>query len=510
MSPTPEEIKLLELAARHAIAEEGSDTGRREQERGAGKLSGRERIEVLLDKGTFEETGKFVTHRATDITLASERPPGDGVITGYGLIHGRVVCVFAQDAAVFGGTLAEANSAKVVALIQTAMRIGAPVIGLHDSVGVRIQEGVPALAGATDVLFHQSLASGVVPQISAVLGPCNGMVALSPALADIAVATRGVISEGEAATTQLLVEDDLHSLAIIRELLGFLPSSHRDTPPRRLTTDDASRADGALDTLVHASDQPYDMLDVITRIVDQDETGAGYLFQLHEHFACNMITGFARMNGRTVGIVANQPTVLAGALDSDASAKAARFVRFCNAFHIPLITFVDSPGLLNERDSIRHGAQLLCAFAEATVPKLTVIIRSAYGEAYGIMSSKHLGADLNLAWPTAEVIATAPGAAIDILYRRELASIIRHAEAIMPQGVTLSKEQKLEILTEARNEKVDEYREHFANPYIAAERGYIDAVIRPAETRHRLITALDRLSTRGDSNPPRKHDNIPL
>ncbi len=536
--------KLVELAARHAIAEEGGGAVRREREKAAGKLSARERVDLLLDEGTFEETDKFVTHRATDFGMDAQRVPGDGFITGYGRVQGRVVFVFAQDFTVFGGSLSEANAAKIVKIMDMAMRVGAPIVGLNDSGGARIQEGVVSLAGYTDIFLRNTLASGVVPQISAILGPCAGGAVYSPAITDFTLMTektsymfvtgpdviKTVTHEdvtkdalGGAAThneisgvAHFMAHDDRECLAMIRELLSFIPSNNLDDAPRRATQDDAERADDALDTIIPTeSNQPYDMVDVISRIVDRDESGAGYLFQVQEHFAKNIVVGFARMNGRPVGIVANQPAFLAGVLDINASVKGARFVRFCDAFNIPLITFKDVPGFMpgiqqEHGGIIRHGAKLLYAFAEATVPKLTVITRKAYGGAYCVMSSKHLRTDLNLAWPTAEIAVMGPEGAVNIVYKRELEMTLRQVEAIMPQGVALSEEQKLEILAEARGEKVAEFRERFANPYVAAERGYIDAVVRPSETRRRLNAALDMLATKREKNPAKKHGNIPL
>jgi propionyl-CoA carboxylase beta chain len=536
--------KLAELAARHAIAEEGGGAVRRERERAAGKLSARERVDLLLDEGTFEETDKFVTHRATDFGMDAQRVPGDGFITGYGRVQGRVVFVFAQDFTVFGGSLSEANAAKIVKIMDMAMRVGAPIVGLNDSGGARIQEGVVSLAGYTDIFLRNTLASGVVPQISAILGPCAGGAVYSPAITDFTLMTektsymfvtgpdviKTVTHEdvtkdalGGAAThneisgvAHFMAHDDRECLAMIRELLSFIPSNNLDDAPRRATQDDAERADDALDTIIPTeSNQPYDMVEVISRIVDRDESGTGYLFQVQEHFAKNIVVGFARMNGRPVGIVANQPAFLAGVLDINASVKGARFVRFCDAFNIPLITFEDVPGFMpgiqqEHGGIIRHGAKLLYAFAEATVPKLTVITRKAYGGAYCVMSSKHLRTDLNLAWPTAEIAVMGPEGAVNIVYKRELEMTLREAEAIMPQGVALSEEQKLEILAEARGEKVAEFRERFANPYVAAERGYIDAVVRPRETRRRLNAALDMLATKREKNPAKKHGNIPL
>ena len=537
--PDMHQRNLAELAARHAIAEEGGGKERREREHKAGKLSARERIDFLLDEGTFEETDKFVTHRATDFGMAEQRVPGDGFITGYGRVHGRVVFVFAQDFTVFGGSLSEANAAKIVKIMDMAMRVGAPIVGLNDSGGARIQEGVVSLAGYTDIFLRNTLASGVVPQISAIMGPCAGGAVYSPAITDFTIMTEktsymfvtgpdviktvthedvtkaelgGAVTHNEiSGVAHFMAHDDQECLATVRELLSFLPSNNLDDAPRKATQDDPTRADAALDTIIPTeSNQPYDMVDVIARVVDD-----GYFFQVQEHFARNIVVGFARMAGRPVGIVANQPAFLAGVLDINASVKGARFVRFCDAFNIPLITFEDVPGFMpgiqqEHGGIIRHGAKLLYAFAEATVPKLTVITRKAYGGAYCVMSSKHLRTDLNLAWPTAEIAVMGPEGAVNIVYKRELDQTVRRAAAIMPQGVSLSEEQKLEILAEARKEKVDEFRERFANPYVAAERGYIDAVIRPSETRRRLNSALDMLSTKREKNPAKKHGNIPL
>jgi propionyl-CoA carboxylase beta chain len=531
--------KLAELAARHAIAEEGGGAERRERERKAGKLSARERVEFLLDEGTFEETDKFVTHRATDFGMAEQRVPGDGFITGYGRVNGRVVFVFAQDFTVFGGSLSEANAAKIVKIMDMAMRVGAPVVGLNDSGGARIQEGVVSLAGYTDIFLRNTLASGVVPQISAILGPCAGGAVYSPAITDFTLMTEktsymfvtgpdviktvthedvtkdalgGAVTHNEiSGVAHFMAHDDQECLAMVRELLGFLPSNNLEDAPRRVTQDDPARADVALDTIIPAeSNQPYDMVDVISRVVDD-----GYFFQVQEHFARNIVVGFARMDGRPVGIVANQPAFLAGVLDINASVKGARFVRFCDAFNIPLITFEDVPGFMpgiqqEHGGIIRHGAKLLYAFAEATVPKLTVITRKAYGGAYCVMSSKHLRTDLNVAWPTAEIAVMGPEGAVNIVYKRELDLTVRRAEAMWPQGRVFTEEEKLAVLAEAREEKVEEFRERFANPYVAAERGYIDAVIRPSETRRRLNSALDMLATKRDKNPSKKHGNIPL
>ena len=531
--------KRTELAARNAIAEEGGGAERRAREKKAGKLSARERIDFLLDEGTFEETDKFVTHRATDFGMDAQRVPGDGFITGHGRIHGRVVFVFAQDFTVFGGSLSEANAAKIVKIMDMAARVGAPVIGLNDSGGARIQEGVVSLAGYTDIFLRNTLSSGVIPQISAIMGPCAGGAVYSPAITDFTVMTEktsymfvtgpdviktvthedvtkaelgGAVTHNEiSGVAHFMAHDDQECLSTVRELLSFIPSNNLDDPPRRGTQDAADRADAALDTIIpEESNQPYDMVDVIRRVVDD-----GYLFEVHEHYARNIVVGFARMNGRPVGIVANQPAVLAGVLDINASVKGARFVRFCDAFNIPLITFEDVPGFMpgvqqEHGGIIRHGAKLLYAFAEATVPKLTVITRKAYGGAYCVMSSKHLRTDWNIAWPTAEIAVMGAEGAVNIVYKRELDAVVRRAQAVLPQGVSLTEEQKLEVLAEARKEKVEEFRERFANPYVAAERGYIDAVIRPSETRRHLNTALDMLATKREKNPPRKHGNIPL
>jgi propionyl-CoA carboxylase beta chain len=530
---------LAELAARHAIAEEGGGPERREREKKAGKLSARERVEFLLDEGTFEETDKFVTHRATDFGMAEQRVPGDGFITGYGRVNGRVVFVFAQDFTVFGGSLSEANAAKIVKIMDMAMRVGAPVVGLNDSGGARIQEGVVSLAGYTDIFLRNTLASGVIPQISAILGPCAGGAVYSPAITDFTLMTEktsymfvtgpdviktvthedvtkdalgGAVTHNEiSGVAHFMAHDDQECLAMVRELLSFLPSNNLDDPPRKATQDDPGRADIALDTIVPTeSNQPYDMVEVIGRVVDD-----GYFFQVQEHFARNIVVGFARMAGRTVGVVANQPAFLAGVLDINASVKGARFVRFCDAFNIPLITFEDVPGFMpgiqqEHGGIIRHGAKLLYAFAEATVPKLTVITRKAYGGAYCVMSSKHLRTDVNLAWPTAEIAVMGPEGAVNIVYKRELDATVRQAEAMWPQGKAFTEDEKLAVLAEARKEKVEEFRERFANPYVAAERGYIDAVIRPSETRRRLNSALDMLATKREKNPAKKHGNIPL
>ena len=518
------------------MAEESGGSERRARQKNDGKLSARERVELLLDEGTFEETDRFVTHRCTDFGMAEKSIPGDGIITGYGQIDGRTVFVFAQDFTVFGGSLSESNAAKVIKLMEMALRVGAPIIGLNDSGGARIQEGVVSLAGYADIFLQNTLASGVVPQISAILGPCAGGAVYSPAITDfilmvdrtsymfvtgpdvIRTVTHEEVTKedlGGASThnevsgvAHFMAHDDAECLAMLRELLSFLPSNNLEDPPRRLANDPATRKDAELDTLVPAdARQPYDIKDVITRIIDD-----GYFFEVQEHFARNIVVGFARMDGRSVGIVANQPAHLAGVLDIDASTKAARFVRFCDAFNIPLITLEDVPGFLPGTQQeyggiIRHGAKLLYAYAEATVPKLTVITRKAYGGAYCVMSSKHIRTDVNLAWPTAEIAVMGPEGAVNIVYGRELEQGLRDAEE---REGPLSEERRAQLLAVQREEKVTEFRERFSNPYIAAERGYVDAVILPRETRPHLIRALAMLEGKRDKNPPKKHGNIPL
>ncbi|PYY17421.1 MAG: methylmalonyl-CoA carboxyltransferase [Acidobacteria bacterium] len=524
------EQKLEDLKRREAAAEAGGGQERRERQHKEGKLSARERITFLLDEGTFEETDRFVTHRATDFGMDQQKVLGDGFVTGYGRIEGRLVFVFAQDFTVFGGSLSEANAAKIVKIMDMAMRVGAPVIGLNDSGGARIQEGVMSLAGYADIFLRNTLASGVIPQISAIMGPCAGGAVYSPAITDfifmvdktsymfvtgpdvIKTVTHEEVTKDQlgGATTHnetsgvahFLAHDDAECLSMIRELMTFVPSNNIDDPPRRATTDAADRVDAELDTIVPPqSNQPYDIKDVITRVVDD-----GYFFEVQELFAKNLVVGFARLNGKSVGIVANQPAFLAGVLDINASDKGARFVRFCDAFNIPLVTFEDVPGFLPGTQQeyggiIRHGAKLLYAFAEATVPKMTVITRKAYGGAYCVMSSKHIRTDVNYAWPTAEIAVMGPEGAVNIVYKREL-------ERAAQMGKT--EIERAEILERERSKKIEEFRERLANPYVAAERGYVDAVIRPRETRKKLIDALEMLDTKREKNPPKKHGNIPL
>jgi propionyl-CoA carboxylase beta chain len=507
------------LADLERRAELGGGEDRLERQHAAGKLTARERIEFLFDQGTFEEVDKLVTHRCRDFGMDQLIIPGDGVVAGHGLVDGRQVFAFAQDFTVFGGSLSETNAAKIVKIMDLAMNLGAPVVGLNDSGGARIQEGVLSLGGYADIFLRNTLASGVIPQISAIMGPCAGGAVYSPAITDFTIMVRNTSymfvtgpdviktvthedvtkealggAETHNATSgvaHFAVDDDRECIALIRELLSFMPSNNLDEGPRGPLTDSADRADVALDTLVPASpNQPYDMLDVIHAVVDDR-----YFLEVHQHYAKNIIVGFARLDGRSVGVVANQPAVLAGTLDINASIKGARFVRFCDAFNLPLVTFEDVPGFLpgtvqEYGGIIKHGAKLLFAFAEATVPKVTVITRKAYGGAYCVMSSKHIRTDFNYAWPTAEIAVMGPEGAVNILYKRELDAAANSAEM--------------------RAEKVQEFREMFANPYIAAGRGFLDEVIQPRETRRKLITALRNLDSKRVKNPPKKHGNIPL
>jgi propionyl-CoA carboxylase beta chain len=510
---------MAKLDALERLAELGGGEDRLRRQHEAGKLVARERLELLFDPGTFEEVDKLVTHRCLDFGMADQVVPGDGVVCGHGRVDGRVVYAFAQDFTVFGGSLSETNAAKIVKIMDMAMRGGAPVVGLNDSGGARIQEGVLSLGGYADIFLRNTLASGVVPQISAILGPCAGGAVYSPAITDFIVMAKsssymfitgpdviktvthedvtkeelgGAMTHNEkSGVAHFAVEDDREAIALVRELLGYMPSNNLDDPPRRATDDPLDREDAALDTLVPAApNQPYDMLDLIRSIADDGE-----FLEVHEHYAKNIVVGFARLGGRSVGVVANQPAQLAGTLDINASVKGARFVRFCDCFNIPLVTFEDVPGFLPGTQQefggiIRHGAKLLYAYAEATVPKVTVITRKAYGGAYCVMSSKHIRTDFNYAWPTAEIAVMGAEGAVNILYKREI--------------------EKSADPAATRAEKIAEFREKFANPYVAAERGFIDEVIRPRTTRRRLIQALATLETKRDRNPPKKHGNIPL
>ncbi len=511
--------KLDELEALNRRAEEGGGPERLKRQHDAGKLTARERIDILLDEGSFEELDRFVEHRCTDFGMGGQKIPGDGVVTGYGRIDGRVVYVFAQDFTVFGGSLSEAYAEKICKVMDLAMKMGAPVIGLNDSGGARIQEGVVSLAGYAEIFLRNTIASGVVPQISAIMGPCAGGAVYSPAITDFIFMVKGssymfvtgpdviktvtheevTMDELGGATTHnstsgvahFAVADDRECLALIRELLSFLPSNNMEDPPARQTADPWDREDESLNGIVpEDTNQPYDIREIVRTVVDDHD-----LLEVHRHFAKNLVVGFARLGGRPVGIVANQPACLAGTLDISASVKGARFVRFCDAFNIPLITFEDVPGFLPGTAQefggiIKHGAKLLFAFAEATVPKITVITRKAYGGAYCVMASKHIRTDLNYAYPTSEIAVMGPEGAVNILYRNELRSA---AEPVA-----------------FRSEKIEEFRSKFASPYIAARRGYIDEVIEPRLTRRKLISGLRMLENKRDSNPARKHGNIPL
>ncbi len=507
------------LRERSVQAEQGGGVARVEKQHEAGKMTARERIEFLLDEGSFEEFDKLVVHRSRDFGLDKQLYPGDGVVTGHGLIDGRSVFVFAQDFTVFGGSLSETHAEKICKVMDLAMKVGAPVIGLNDSGGARIQEGVVSLGGYADIFLRNTLASGVVPQISCIMGPCAGGAVYSPAITDFNIMVKdtsymfitgpdviktvtheevtkealggAVTHNSVSGVAHFAADSDEHALRIVRELFSFIPSNNLEDPPRVEVSDPIDRFEPKLNDIVpEASNQPYDIREVINHVVDD-----GYFFEVHQMFAPNICVGFARLGGRSVGIVANQPAFLAGVLDIAASVKGARFVRFCDCFNIPLITFEDVPGFLpgvsqEHGGIITHGAKLLYAFAEATVPKVTVITRKAYGGAYCVMASKHIRTDVNFAWPSAEIAVMGAEGAVGILYRREL-NDAQDQEA-------------------ARKSKIAELQEKFANPYIAAERGFVDEVIEPAYTRPKLIRALSLLENKRDTNPARKHGNIPL
>lgn len=511
--------KIDDLKQRSTNAELGGGPDRLEKQRSAGKMTARERIDLFLDEGSFEEFDKFVVHRSTDFGLDKQRFPGDGVITGHGLVDGREVFVFAQDFTVFGGSLSETHAKKICKVMDLAMKVGAPIVGLNDSGGARIQEGVVSLGGYADIFLRNTLASGVVPQISCILGPCAGGAVYSPAITDFNVMVKdtsymfitgpdviktvthedvtkdelggAMTHNARSGVAHFAADSDAQALLITRELLSFIPSNNLDDPPITATSDPDDRIDEKLNDLVpESASQPYDIREIVRTVVDEN-----YFFEVQEYYAPNIVIGFARLGGRPVGIVANQPAYLAGVLDIDASVKAARFVRFCDCFNIPLITFEDVPGFLpgvNQEHFgiIRHGAKLLYAFAEATVPKITVITRKAYGGAYCVMASKHIRTDVNFAYPTAEIAVMGAEGAVGILYRKEL------ADTTNPE--------------ETRQRIIDEYNDKFANPYVAAEHGFIDEVIEPKFTRPKLIRALRMLGSKRDSNPPRKHGNIPL
>ncbi|MGB8952315.1 MAG: acyl-CoA carboxylase subunit beta [Candidatus Aminicenantales bacterium] len=513
------EKKINDLKQKVQSAELGGGEERIKKQHKAGKLTARERIRFLLDEGSFQEMDKLVVHHCTDFEMEKKRIYGDGVVSGHGRIDGRTVFIFAQDFTVFGGSLSEANAAKIVKIMDLAMKMGVPVIGLNDSGGARIQEGVASLGGYADIFLRNVLASGVVPQISAVMGPCAGGAVYSPAITDFIIMTKEISNMfitgpevikavtheevtmeelGGAETHNTLsgmahfaAENEEHALTLIRELLSYMPNNNMEDPPEKETSDPEDRAGEALNRIVPDDpNQPYDIRRIIKEVLDDN-----YFLEVQAEYARNIVVGFGRLSGKSVGVVANQPDHLAGALDINASDKGARFVRFCDAFNIPLITFEDVPGFLpgvaqEHGGIIRHGAKLLYAFAEATVPKITVITRKAYGGAYCVMASKHIRADINFAYPTAEIAVMGPEGAVKIVYKRELDS---------------AKDPK-----KVQEVKVEEFREKFASPYIACQKGYLDEVIEPKFTRPKLIAALRMLENKRDKNPPKKHGNIPL
>jgi propionyl-CoA carboxylase beta chain len=511
--------KLAHLEARNEEAFVGGGSDRVTKHKAGNRLTARERLDVLLDPGSFVEIDRFVTHRCSNFGMADQKVPGDGVITGYGRVNGKTVYVYSQDFTVFGGSMSRTQANKIMKIMDFAVKNGSPVIGLNDSGGARIQEGVEALGGYADIFLRNVLTSGVVPQISAIMGPCAGGAVYSPSLTDfvfmvkntsymfvtgpdvIKAVTHEEVSKedlGGALThakksgvAHFATEDDRDCLLMIRELLNFLPSNNMDDPPILPTKDRPDRVEESLNTFIpDNSRKPYDMITLINKVVDE-----GYFLEVHKHFAQNVVVGFARLNGRSVGIVANQPQVLAGCLNIEASIKAARFIRFCDAFNIPIVTFVDVPGFLpgteqEWRGIITHGAKLMYAYAEATVPKITVITRKAYGGAYDVMSSKHLRGDINMAYPTAEIAVMGAEGAVNIIFR---------------SAINKAKDQNTE-----RTRLTKDYEAKFANPYMAAEVGYIDEIIEPATTRKRLIDSLEMLKNKRDTNPPKKHGNIPL
>ncbi|HSM71798.1 MAG TPA: acyl-CoA carboxylase subunit beta [Anaerolineales bacterium] len=510
--------KIQILNEKRAQSRLGGGAERIEAQHKKGRLTARERIDLLMDKGSFREVDPFVKHRTSDFDLDKQKFMGDSVVTGWGTIEGRLVYVFSQDFTVFGGSLGEVHAEKICKIMDMAMKNGAPLIGLNDSGGARIQEGVVALGGYADIFLRNTMASGVIPQISAIMGPCAGGAVYSPALTDFIFMTRGTsymfvtgpdvvktVTHEEVTQEELggagvhsetsgvchvAADSEADTLFLIRKMLGYLPQNNMEDPPF-VAGDDPLRMNEGLNTIVpNDPNKPYDIKEAIRMIMDN-----GQFFEIHENYAQNIVVGFARLGGHSVGIVANQPSVLAGVLDIDASEKGARFVRFCDAFNIPIITFEDVPGFLpgtvqEHNGIIRSGAKLLYAFCEATVPKLTVVTRKAYGGAYCVMSSKHIRSDVNLAWPSAEIAVMGPDGAVSIIFRKELA--------------------KAKDPVQRKAELVEEYREKFASPYVAAERGYIDDVIEPKETRPRLINALEMLANKRDSNPAKKHGNIPL
>jgi len=514
-----DDVKIKQLRETRARGRLGGGEERIEAQHSRGRLTARERLSLLLDRGSFREIDAFVVHRTHDFGLGEKKFLGDSVVTGWGTIDSRLVYVFSQDFTVFGGSLGEAHAEKICKIMDMALKNGAPIIGLNDSGGARIQEGVVSLGGYADIFLRNTLASGVIPQISAVMGPCAGGAVYSPALTDFIFMVNNSsymfvtgpevvktvtheevtfeelggaeVHASKSGVCHVTADTEADTLYMIRKLFAYLPQNNMEDPPFILSNDDPLRMESALDKIIPDDpSKPYDIKDVIRMVVDD-----GIFYEIHEFYAANIVVGFARLGGHSVGIIANQPAVLAGVLDIDSSEKAARFIRFCDAFNIPLVTFEDVPGFLpgtvqEHGGIIRSGAKLLFAYCEATVPKLTVVTRKAYGGAYDVMSSKHIRGDLNLAWPSAEIAVMGPDGAVNIIFRKEL------AEA---QDKVKKKEQL-----------VTEYREKFANPYIAASRGYIDDIIEPRETRPRLINGLEMLSNKRDSNPPKKHSCIPL
>jgi methylmalonyl-CoA decarboxylase alpha subunit len=511
--------KLNDLQHRRSVIEQGGGADKVKKQHESGKLTARERINLLMDEGSFIEIDAFVKHRGTDFDMPTTEAPGEGIVTGYGTVDGRLVYVYAQDFTVIGGSLGEMHAKKICKVMDMAMKMGAPIVGINDSGGARIQEGIDALSGFGEIFYRNTIASGVIPQISVIMGPCAGGAVYSPAITDFvfmvdktsqmfitgpqvikAVTGEDVSFEqlggamahnSKSGVAHFVSADDKECIEQVKLLLSYLPSNNLSDAPVYETNDDLNRISDKLTAIVpDDANKPYDMKEVIAEIVDN-----GDFFEVHPHFAQNIIVGFARMNGRTVGIIANQPKVLAGALDVNSSDKAARFIRFCDCFNIPILTFTDVPGYLpgvsqEHSGIIRHGAKLLYAYSEATVPKINVIIRKAYGGAYIAMSSKHLGADMVFAWPTAEIAVMGPEGAANIIFRKEIAN------AADPVA--------------ARNEKIEEYRNKFANPYVAAARGYIDDVIEPDSTRPRIISALEMLASKRENRPAKKHGNIPV
>jgi acetyl-CoA carboxylase carboxyltransferase component len=511
--------KIQQLRELRTQSRRGGGVKRIEAQHNRGRLTARERIDLLLDKGSFREMDAFVLHRTNDFGLEEQKYLSDSVVTGWGTVEGRLIYIFSQDFTVFGGSLGEVHAEKICKIMEMAMKNGAPLIGLNDSGGARIQEGVVSLGGYADIFLRNTLASGVIPQISVIMGPCAGGAVYSPALTDFIIMVRNssymfitgpevvkAVTHEEVSFEQLggadihaetsgvchmAADSEADALYLVRKLLSYIPNNNMEDPSLVPNGDDPLRMDESLDQIVPDDPgKPYDIKDVIYPIVDD-----GQFFEIHEAYAQNIVVGFARLGGHSIGIIANQPAVLAGVLDIKSSEKAARFVRFCDAFNIPLLTFVDVPGFLPGLEQeyggiIRAGSKLLYAYCEATVPKLTVVTRKAYGGAYDVMSSKHIRGDINLAWPSAEIAVMGPDGAVNIIFRKELA--------------------KAEDAEKQREELVAEYREKFANPYVAASRGYIDDVIEPRETRPRLINALEMLSNKRDSNPPKKHGCIPL